>query len=316
MVKRFDVIVIGELNVDLIMDRMTALPEEGKEILADNMTFVIGSSSAICACNLSTIGSKVAFIGKTGKDLLGDFIIDELRSRNVDTSMVKQEAGLKTGATVVLNYGEDRANITHQGAMSFLNAQEIPFESFADAKHLHFSSYFLQPQLQQSIGTIFRRAKEAGMTTSFDAQWDPYEKWDIDISEILPHVDLFFPNETELLKITGAASLADAIHSVEHLVNIMVVKRGARGSLLFADQRIKELPAFLNKSVIDAIGAGDSFNAGFIHKFIQREPVEVCQEFGNLTAAISTQAAGGTAAFNDFEKRLKNAIEQYGIINA
>lgn len=316
MLKRFDVIVIGELNVDLIMDQMTALPEEGKEILADNMTFVIGSSSAICACNLSTIGSKVAFIGKTGQDLLGDFIIGELQSRQVDTSMIMQEAGLKTGATVVLNYGEDRANITHQGAMSFLTSEEIPPESFAEAKHLHFSSYFLQPQLQRSIGSIFRKAKDAGMTTSFDAQWDPYEKWDIDLHDILPHVDLFFPNETELLKITGTDSLVDAISAVEHLVNIMVVKRGSQGSLMYADKRIRELPAFLNKSVVDAIGAGDSFNAGFIHKFIQREPIEVCQEFGNLTAAISTQAAGGTTAFNDFEKRLRNAIEQYGIVNA
>ena len=99
---------------------------------------------------------------------------------------------------------------------------------------------------------------------------------------------------------------------------IFAETEGAFDVCAFQDGQIhyQELPAFLNKSVIDAIGAGDSFNAGFIHKFIQREPVEVCQEFGNLTAAISTQAAGGTAAFNDFEKRLKNAIEQYGIINA
>ena len=76
------------------------------------------------------------------------------------------------------------------------------------------------------------------------------------------------------------------------------------------------MPAFLNNSVVDAIGAGDSFNAGFIHKFIHQEPVEACQEFGNLTGAISTQAAGGTAAFNDFQNRLKDAIEQYGIITA
>jgi sugar/nucleoside kinase (ribokinase family) len=316
MPKKFDVIVIGELNVDLIMDRMTALPEEGKEILADNMTFVIGSSSAICACNLSSLGSKVAFIGKTGSDLLGDFIIEELKLRNVDISMVKQEADLKTGATVVLNYGEDRANITHQGAMSFLSSSDIAFEKFSDAKHLHFSSYFLQPRLQESISDIFREAKNAGMSTSFDAQWDPHEKWDINLQEILPHVDLFFPNETELLKLTRTTCVDDAIDSLKHLVKIMVVKKGARGSLLYANEQIKELPAFLNKSVVDAIGAGDSFNAGFIHKFIQHEPVEVCQEFGNLTAAISTQAAGGTAAFNDFEKRLKNAIEQYGIFTA
>ena len=74
------------------------------------------------------------------------------------------------------------------------------------------------------------------------------------------------------------------------------------------------MPAFVNPSVVDAIGAGDSFNAGFIHQFIRQQPVDVCQEFGNLTGAISTQAAGGTAAFNDIQNRLKHAIEQYGIV--
>jgi len=316
MLKKFDVIVIGELNADLIMDKMTALPEEGKEILADNMTLVIGSSSAICACNLSTLGSSVAFIGKTGKDLLGDFILRELNMRNVDISMVIQESGLKTGATVVLNYGEDRANITHQGAMNFLTWSDITAEKLTQGKHLHYSSYFLQPQLQPFIAKIFRSAKDAGMTTSFDPQWDPHEKWQINLNEILPHVNVFLPNETELLSLTCTTSLEAAIESVKHLVTVMVVKRGAKGSLLYTNGQIKELPAFLNKSVVDAIGAGDSFNAGFIHKFIQQEPVEACQEFGNLTGAISTQAAGGTAAFNDFHNRLKHAIEQYGIITA
>lgn len=314
--KKFDVIVVGELNVDLIMDHMTSIPAEGKEILADEMTLTLGSSSAICASNLSMLGSRVAFIGKTGKDLLGDFVLGELTTRNVDVSMVKQDPQLKTGATVVLNYGEDRANITHQGAMNFLTASDIQMERLAEAKHLHFSSFFLQPQLQDDLGNLFRFAKAAGMTTSFDPQWDPLEKWQMNAQEILPYVDVFFPNESELLKLTGTSTLEAAVESIRELVNIMVVKRGAKGSLLWVDGRTRELPAFLNKKVIDAIGAGDSFNAGFIHKFIRNHSVESCQEFANLTGAISTQAAGGTAAFNDFQNRLDYATKQYGILSA
>jgi len=310
--QNFDVVVVGELNVDLIMDHMTALPEEGKEILADKMTLTLGSSSAIFACNLSALGSSVAFIGKTGKDLLGDFILEELQARNVDTSMVQQEPQLKTGATVVLNYGEDRANITHQGAMNFLTAADIRMEQIAGAKHFHFSSFFLQPQLQDQLGMLFRMAKSAGMTTSFDPQWDPSEKWQMNVADILPHVDVFFPNESELLNLTRTATLNEAIESMKDLVNIMVVKRGSKGSVLWANGNSRELPALLNKKVVDAIGAGDSFNAGFIHKFIGKEPIEACQAFANLTGAISTQAAGGTAAFNDFQNRIDHAIEQYG----
>lgn len=314
--KNFDVVVVGELNVDLIMNNMTSIPEEGKEILADEMTLTLGSSSAICASNLSMLGSRVAFIGKMGKDLLGDFVLGELASRNVDTTMVKQSPDLKTGATVVLNYGEDRANITHQGAMNFLTAEDIELERLTEAKHLHFSSFFLQPQMQDHVSVLFRVAKGAGMTTSFDPQWDPLEKWDINLAEILPYTDVFFPNESELLKITNTESLEAAIEAIKLMVNIMVVKRGAKGSVMVANGETRELPAFLNKKVVDAIGAGDSFNAGFIHKYIRNERIEACQEFANLTGAISTQAAGGTAAFSDFQNRLENAIKQHGIISA
>lgn len=316
MMTNFDVIVVGELNVDLIMDHMTAVPEEGKEILADKMTLTLGSSSAICASNLSSLGSRVAFIGKTGKDLLGDFILDELKARQVDVSMIKQDPQLKTGATVVLNYGEDRANITHQGAMNFLTASDIEIDRLTEAKHFHFSSFFLQPQLQHALGSLFRIAKGAGMTTSFDPQWDPLEKWEMNVQEILPYVDVFFPNETELLHLTGTASLNAAIDCIKDHVNIMVIKRGSKGSLLWADGNTRELPAVLNHKVVDAIGAGDSFNAGFIHKFIRNETVEACQEFANLTGSISTQAAGGTAAFSDFQNRLDHAIEQYKTLSA
>lgn len=313
--KKFDVLVVGELNIDLIMNGLAALPEKGKEILAQDMSLAMGSSSAIFACNLSRLGASVAIIGKLGKDSFGDFIINQLKECNVDTQLVQQDVLLKTGVTVVLNYGEERANITHQGAMRTFNAEDVNFDRLPAAKHLHFSSYFLQPAMQQYVGSLFQIARAVGMTTSFDVQWDPDERWQIDLEQVLPHVDVFLPNEMELLQLTGKSTLAEAIDAVKDLVNILVVKRGAKGSLLAHRGTTKELPAFLNQSVVDAVGAGDSFNAGFIHKFIQNEPLEVCQEFGNLTGYISTTAAGGTAAFKDINTRIQHAMGQHGIFS-
>ena len=66
--KEFDVLVVGELNVDIILDRINGFPEIGKEILSEKLTVTLGSSSAIFASNLSTLGAKVAFLGKIGKD--------------------------------------------------------------------------------------------------------------------------------------------------------------------------------------------------------------------------------------------------------
>lgn len=310
--KKFDVLVVGELNADLIFNRINPLPKVGKEVLAEQMTLTLGSSSAIFASNLSSLGSKVGFIGKVGKDHFGEFVLQSLNSKGVDTSLIKQSKALQTGATVVLNFGEDRAMVTYPGAMKHLSIQDIQTEQLAQAQHLHFSSFFLQSGIQQEVQQLFQQAKNLGLTTSFDTQWDPSEKWDLKLSAILPFVDVFLPNETELLHLTGKNELTEAIDSVKEFSNTLVVKRGNRGSVSWSKGKLLYQEPFLNRDMVDAIGAGDSFNAGFIHKFIQKSDVEACQEYGNLIGAISTTAAGGTSAFADRNHFTRIAKEKFG----
>jgi sugar/nucleoside kinase (ribokinase family) len=312
MEKLYDVLVVGELNVDLILDEIEKFPEVGKEVLAQKMTLTLGSSSAIFASNISSLGARVAFIGKIGKDKFGEVVLESLQKNKVDISMIKVDEHLGTGATVVLNVDEDRANTTYPGAMDYLTIDDIGNEELKKARHLHFSSYFLQPGMWGSLGELFRRAKAHGLTTSFDMQWDPQETWKLDAADVLPHVDVFLPNETELMLLTGKNSLEEAIESVKEYTNILVIKRGNKGSLVYNNGELTELPAFLNRNVVDAIGAGDSFNAGFIYKFVNGSDIAECQKFGNLTGAVSTTAAGGTTAFQDYEQFKKTAKERFG----
>lgn len=309
--RKFDVMVIGELNVDLILNQIESFPEVGKEIIASKMDLVLGSSSAIFASNLSSLGSKVSFIGKIGNDSFGDVVLENLQNKGVGTDQIIIDKNLKTGATVVLNYDEDRANVTHPGAMEELCIGDITSKILQQAKHVHISSIFLQPKLKENIYEIFKFAKELGLTTSLDVQWDPAEEWDLDLERLLPFVDVFLPNEQELMNLTGAKELKAALNKVEKLGKIIVVKRGSKGSICCNNGKQTELPAYLNKSVIDAIGAGDSFNSGFIFKFIQGANLSECQKFGNLTGAINTTQAGGTAAFSDIQTILKIAKERF-----
>lgn len=297
--KKYDVIVIGELNIDLILDQIESFPEIGKEKLAREMTFALGSSSAIFASNLSSLGASVAFIGKTGKDLLGNFVVQSLQQKKVDTQMITQNEGLTTGATIGLNFREDRAMVTYPGAMEHLTDKDIPLDKLEEAKHLHISSYFFQPGLQQYIGEIFRIAGEKGLTTSFDIQSDPGENWEINLKAILPYVDIFLPNEKELLSITGSKTVEEAIEQLSSDVNILAVKLGNKGSACYHKGTITYQPAFLHDKFIDAIGAGDSFDAGFIYQFLKGASIEQCQIFGNYTGSYSTRSAGGTNAFED-----------------
>src|SRR6476659_8372980 len=142
MQKKLDVIVVGELNVDLILNQIESFPEVRKEKLAENMTLTLGSSSAIFASNLSALGMRVSFIGKVGNDVFGNFCKEQLEAKGVDTSMLMMNNKWKTGATIILNADEDRANVTYQGAMKYLGMGDITSEMLSTANHLHFSSYF------------------------------------------------------------------------------------------------------------------------------------------------------------------------------
>ncbi|MCK5465045.1 MAG: carbohydrate kinase family protein [Bacteroidales bacterium] len=312
MNKEFDVIVVGELNVDLILNDLDRFPEVGKEILARQMTLTLGSSAAIFASNISSLGARVAFIGKIGKDKFGEVVLESLHNNNVDVSMIKMDENCGTGATIVLNVEEDRANTTYPGAMELLTINDISQEDLGRAKHLHFSSFFLQPGMREGVGKLFRTAQELGLTTSFDMQWDPEEEWDLDIADILPHVNVFLPNENELMYLSGKNDLIEAINFIKKYSDVLAIKKGNQGSMVSYRDEIMNLPAYLNKNVVDAIGAGDSFNAGFIFKYILGNSIPDCQQYGNLTGAVSTTAAGGTTAFQNYENFRQKARDVFG----
>ncbi|MDZ7765917.1 MAG: carbohydrate kinase family protein [Melioribacteraceae bacterium] len=211
-----------------------------------------------------------------------------------------------------MNYNEDRANVTYQGAMNDLTISDISPEDLNKAKHLHFSSYYLQPGIRKDIGKLFKLAKENGLTTSFDMQWDPEEKWELNYKEVLPHVDIFLPNEEELKNLTGTDKVDKALEQLNDYANVVCVKTGSEGSLLHTKDGNTYKKPFLNKNVMDAIGAGDSFNAGFIFKFIEGADLSVCQEFGNLMGAVNTTEAGGTTVFKSYDHVLEIAKTKFG----
>jgi sugar/nucleoside kinase (ribokinase family) len=296
--KVFDVLVAGELNVDLILNQIEKFPIVGKEVLAHKMTLTLGSSSAIFASNLSTLGSRVAFSGKLGIDDFGNHMLASLEARGVNTSNIIRSSHVATGASIVLNFGEDRAMVTHQGAMADFGVNDIPEKALLQSRHLHVSSVFLQPILKEEIVTLYRKAKALGLTTSLDPQWDPAEQWAIDFPNLLSYVDVFMPNAQELEGITKIKDIKAAVQSLP-TANILVVKNGSEGACLWNGKEFLNQRSFLNHKVVDSIGAGDSFDAGFIHKFIQQRPLQECLEFAALTGAINTTRAGGTTAFEN-----------------
>ena len=299
--KKFDVLVVGELNVDLILNQLESFPELGKEIIAQKMLLTLGSSSAIFASNLSVLGSRVAFCGCVGRDSFGDKILHDLRAKGVDVSNIIRSDTADTGITVALNVNEDRAMVTYPGAMNELKADDVTDAMLASAVHLHVSSIFLQPGLKPGLLSLFKRARKLGLTTSLDPQWDPAEQWECDLENLLPEINVFLPNEEELKHLGKAPSLEACRAALGNNDRVVVVKRGHAGATLWTGGRSIDQPAFSNRAVVDAIGAGDSFNAGFIHRFVQDHTAAACLEFGALCGAINTTQSGGTTAFHSAE---------------
>jgi sugar/nucleoside kinase (ribokinase family) len=312
--KKFDVIVVGELNVDLILGGFDGvLPEMGKEINASEMIFTLGSSTAIMAANLSVLGPKTTFVGRVGKDYFANQIFDNLKEKKVDTSNIIQSSEHKTGITVSCAYGDNRYAATYPGAMDHLTIRDIKPEILSEARHMHYSSVFFQKGMKPDLLVLFKMAKDQGLTTSLDCQWDPYEKWDIDLLQLLPFVDIFLPNLEELKLLTGTDSMEKALNKISEMANIVVIKDGTNGSHLWNEGKLIHQSIFRNPDVADAIGAGDSFDAGFISRFIQGKSLNECLEFGALTGAINTTQPGGTTAFVDLKTVRSIAENQFNI---
>jgi len=291
------VLVVGELNADLILNQLESGPEMGKEVIAREMTLTMGSSSAIFACNLSSLGQQVMCCGKLGKDLLAKLVLDTLEERGVDTRFVMQDEKLETGISVAIVQGNDRIMVTNPGAMELLSQEDVTDGMLSGAGHLHVSSVFLQPALKRGIVDLMSRAKKAGLTTSIDPQFDPAERWDLDLPTLLPLVDVFLPNRSELFGFTGITDPEEALESLSPFANTVVMKDGENGAFMWHQGSMEFQASYLNRHVVDIIGAGDSFDAGFLSGFVRGKNVHWCLDHAMLMGAVNTTGPGGTGAF-------------------
>lgn len=311
----FDVSVVGELNLDLIL--YGAPPELvlDHEHLAKELSITLGSSSAIFAHNLALLGNKVGFSSSIGDDPLGEVCIHRLGESGVDVSRVHRFSGKTTGLSVILPQQKQRFILTYPGTMYDMALKDLDLNYIFSAKHLHLSSFFLQRALRPDLVELFRKAKEAGMTTSLDTNDDPENRWPADVQLLLNYVDIFLPNEREACKIARVNDVNSAVDVLCQRVPLVVVKRGPQPVL--CHRGAEKYTAFpLVTRVVDPIGAGDSFDAGFIHQFIRGTKVEDCLKFANITGALSTTRAGGTEAFRDAKHREQFLREHWQAMQA
>jgi sugar/nucleoside kinase (ribokinase family) len=295
---RFDVTIAGELNLDLILYGLPEQLQPERELLADGMMLTLGSSSAIVAHNLAALGSRVGFQSRIGDDPLGQIALERLQQGGVDVSRVRRVSGATTtGMTVILHHEVWRNILTYAGTIAELDWDDLDLDYLADSRHFHFSSYYLQRALRPRVAQLFQYLKSKGLTISLDTNDDPDDRWE-GLRDVLRYVDVFLPNEREACKATGTDELEAAVKTLSELVPLVVIKLGRKGVLA---QRGGERVVCVSREVeaVDTVGAGDSFDAGFLHEYVRGADLQTCLAGGNLAGALSTTRPGGTEAFRD-----------------
>jgi sugar/nucleoside kinase (ribokinase family) len=295
---RFDVTIAGELNLDLILYGLPdELPPE-RELLADRMMLTLGSSSAIVAHNLAALGSRVGFQSLIGKDPLGQIALDRLAEGGTDISGVRRvEGSTSTGLTVILQRSSWRNILTYSGTIVELSLKDLDLAYLSDSRHFHFSSLYLQQALRPDVAELFCRLKAAGLTISLDTNDDPDDRWD-GLPDILKYVDVLLPNAREAMRITASNDPETAITRLAEMVPLVVVKLGQQGALAQRGRERFTSPS-LNVNFVDPVGAGDSFDAGFLHEYLRGSDLTACLVSGNRAGALSVTRPGGTEAFRD-----------------
>jgi sugar/nucleoside kinase (ribokinase family) len=293
-----DLLVIGDCNPDVMVLGDDVTPEFGQqEKLVGGISLVIGGSGSITAVAAARLGLRVALAAAIGDDPAGEFMLGQLAAAGVDTGAVVVRPDAPTAMTVALSEGKDRAILTAVGAVATLTAADVPISLLATARHVHVSSYFLvERSLGPGLAGLLTAARAAGARTSVDTNWDPAQRWgDENLRAALAAADLLLPNETEALRLSGTATLAQAMAVLGPGV---VIKLGARGALWAeGNRRWRAEPPPVTP--VDATGAGDCFNAGVIAGLLGGLDLAGAVALGCATGAASTQAPGGTAGCPD-----------------
>jgi sugar/nucleoside kinase (ribokinase family) len=289
----FDLLVIGDVNPDVVVGPVPDRIEYGqREVLVPTGAIVLGGSAAITACGAARLGLRVAFAGRVGRDHAGAMVHEILAAAGVACFLTVDD-DVATPLTTVLKRGSDRAILTAAGTLARTGADDVPPALLATSRHVHASSYFLMPELAQALPGLFRAAHRHGATTSLDTNDDPSGHWDI--GDVLAVTDVLLPNAGEAIKLSRRATPREAAAALATDGRIVAVKNGADGALCHDGHELLECPA-ITVSTVDAVGAGDSFNAGFLTGLLLDLPPRRRLALAVACGALSTRATGGTAA--------------------
>jgi sugar/nucleoside kinase (ribokinase family) len=294
------VLVVGDANPDLVL-RGDVVPRFGQaEQLLDSKALLIGGSAAITAHGLARLDRPVSLVAAVGSDVFAQPMLTELTTAGVQLDHVVERRDVPTGLTIVLSRATDRAILTHPGAIPTLTARDVLSAVDEDVRHVHVASLFLQPSLAAELPAVLAEIHTRGVTTSLDTNDDPARRWQ-GVAELLPHLDVLLPNESEALALartitgTSTTSPAEAAHLLADRGPLVVVKCGENGAVAAEPGGTHHTAPAVPCDPVDTTGAGDTFDAAFLDGWLDAVPIDRCLARAVRAGAAAVGAVGGTA---------------------
>ena len=290
-----DVALVADMCVDLIVRGNVRPQFRQVEQLVDDYEVDIGGSGNVFACQMVKLGLRTAVIGRVGPDVFGQHLMECLSREGVDVSRVVCEPGLKTGIGVTLVEPSDRAILTYLGSIAAVSTADLPPVPSQLCAHWHIASYYLLAQMRNAWPEFLARARQQGVTASLDPNWDPSEEWN-GVEELLGQVDVFMPNDAEVRAIARESDVLSAARRLSKLGTMVVVKRGSDGPLAVQGDQVFELHRSVLRPVsgiVDTVGAGDNFDAGFLSAWLSGASISECLHRGHQCAVASLGVLGG-----------------------
>ncbi len=293
---KYDAANIADIFIDLII-LSQEMPSLGQsETLAEGYTIEIGGSGTIFAAQFTRLGGRIALLGMIGRDLMGNFVLERLATLGINTCFIQRSANHETPLGLNISIPGDRSMLTVPGCITDISPSIIDSIRLDKVRHWHISSYYLLSSLTQFWPEFMKNLKKRKITSSLDSNWALLGNWN-QVLEILPFVDIFLPNETEALHITGEKDYRFAGIELSKIVPLVVIKRGNIGASVFI--RGNETSATVQEHwkndirVIDTTGAGDCFDGGFVYEWMKQSSLEQCLGTAILCGTRSVQHAGG-----------------------
>jgi 2-dehydro-3-deoxygluconokinase len=262
----------------------------------------VGGAELNVAIGCARLGLNTGWISRLGNDEFGRYIKNFVRGEGIDISKVELVDGFPTS----LNFKEimeDGSNKTFyyraNSPTTTLTPEDLDETYFQNTKLLHITGVF--PAIDEKNTDIIKHAislaKKHGLLISFDPNirlklWSK-EQAKKTLLEFLPFVDIILTGEDEAELLFGVKSPKDIIEKCKEFgISYIAIKRGDKGSVGFYNNVYHEAPPIKPKKVVDTVGAGDGFDAGFIYGILNDWPLEKALAFANTIGSMVVSVSG------------------------